>query len=92
MESMVPPVEHPGVILKQVLKDRQVSIAELARRTGVSTKHMSEIANGHTGFSGVLAVKMERALGGFPKAEFWLKAQADYQIYLESQVPKDGAA
>lgn len=70
---------HPGVVLAEALQDRGLTQEAFALKVGVSHKHVNEICNGHTTYSAVLAVAMERVLGA-PNAEFWMALLAAYQI------------
>jgi HTH-type transcriptional regulator/antitoxin HigA len=70
---------HPGLILRQVLEQRNVRQSELAERTGLSAKHLNQIVNQSIGITGDVAVLLERALD-IP-ARFWTRAEADYQTF-----------
>jgi HTH-type transcriptional regulator / antitoxin HigA len=59
----------PGETLKDVLDDREISQAELAARTGLTTKTISQIINGAAPLSYDTAEKLELALG--VPARFW---------------------
>lgn len=74
-------IAHPGATLRRELDQRGMSHAEFGRRVGVSAKHVSEIINGKTGYSPEFALAMERVLGS-PKAEYWMKALAEFQVSL----------
>ncbi len=56
-------VVPPGETLLEMLGEESMSQAELARRTGLSTKHISQIANGHVPISTDVAIRLERATG-----------------------------
>jgi HTH-type transcriptional regulator / antitoxin HigA len=75
---------HPGVILRQVLDQRGIRQSELAERAGLTAKHINQIATGNIGISPDVALLRERALGS-PDAQFWVRAEADYQAYLSRQ-------
>lgn len=53
--------------------------SELASRTGLSTKHVNQMVKQLIGISPDVAILLERALG--TPAQFWVKADADYQAY-----------
>lgn len=67
---------HPGETLLEAMADRGVSQSELARRTGVSEKHVSRVVRGLDGISASFAVALEYALA-IP-ASFWVNLQANY--------------
>lgn len=54
--------------------------AEVAKRLGVSAKHLNQVIKGHKGITQSLAAKLE-IVTGFP-AEFWLVHQAKYEARL----------
>ena len=70
----------PGEILAETLTERRMSQAEFARRTDLTQKHISQIINGHTGYSPDVALRFERVLG--VRAEFWLNLQSNYRTDL----------
>jgi HTH-type transcriptional regulator/antitoxin HigA len=71
---------HPGVTLSATLKALEISQAELARRTGLSTKHINQIIQGKAGISPPVAIKLE-FLTGVP-AKFWNALDARFQDWI----------
>ena len=71
---------HPGETLKEILEDRIMTQRELAKRTGVTEKHVSTIINGQKPISVSYAKKLEYALG--IDAMFWINLQANYDKEL----------
>jgi len=67
----------PGEILQEALEERGISNAELARRTGLSEKHVSQLVNSHVSLSMDVALKLERVLG-IP-ANFWLALESNFR-------------
>ena len=78
---------HPGETLKEIITDRSITVTDLARRTGMSRKHLTEVINGKADISSNLAVKLEYTLG--IKSIFWNNLQAQYndelQLFAEKQ-------
>lgn len=83
----------PGETLSEVLTDRGMSQAELARRAGLSTKHINQIISGAASLSAETAVKIEFVTG--VPAQLWTALEAVHQVAqtrddessrLESQV------
>ncbi|WP_410659897.1 HigA family addiction module antitoxin [Amycolatopsis sp. lyj-112] len=70
---------HPGEILKEQLDEQRVSQADLARRAGLSTKHVNQIVQGVVSLSPDIAVRLERATG--VSAETWNQLEAVYQTH-----------
>jgi HTH-type transcriptional regulator/antitoxin HigA len=67
----------PGEFLAELLDERGISQAELARRMGRPTKTMNEIVNGKAAITAQTALQLERVLG--VGARFWLNAEAAYR-------------
>jgi len=70
----------PGETIQDLLEQRSWTQAELATRTGFTTKHISELIKGHSGLSEDAALKLERVLGG--SARFWLNLESQYREQL----------
>jgi addiction module HigA family antidote len=74
----------PGNIIKyDVLEPMHLSIAEAARRLGVSRASLSRVVNGKAGISAGLALRLEKA--GVSTARTWLAMQANYELWLAMQ-------
>jgi len=67
---------HPGETLKEMLEDRDMTQRELAIRSDVTEKHISNIVNCLKPISVSFAKKLEYALG--VDASFWINLQANY--------------
>lgn len=70
----------PGETLAEVLEVRQMSQAELARRTGLSAKHINLILKGTAPITPDTALKLERVLN-IP-ARIWNALEVNYQGHL----------
>ncbi|MGV9385036.1 ImmA/IrrE family metallo-endopeptidase [Nonomuraea sp. NPDC003707] len=81
---------HPGALLRQVLEARGIRQSELAERTGLTPKHVNQVVKEIIGISGDVALLLERALG--IDAEFWIRADADYQAYSSRERAKASLA
>lgn len=82
----------PGETLKEHLEDIDMSQADLAKRTGLTTKHINEIINGKASISQDTSLKLENVLG-IP-ASFWNNLEASYQetkarLEAENQILKE---
>ncbi len=73
----------PGETIADMLDDRDMTQAELARRLGVSVKHVNQIINGAATVSAELALGLEKVLGA--TAAFWSTREALYQSKLAEQ-------
>ena len=55
-----------------------LTVAETARRLGVSRKQLSDIVNGRAGISPEMTIRLDKAFGG--GAETWYRLQAAYDL------------
>lgn len=70
---------QPGRMLQRELDARGISQAQLAARSGLSTKHVNLVIKGNATLSPDVAVTLEQVLG--TPAEFWLSLEAAYQAH-----------
>ncbi len=56
-----------------------LTVTAAARGLGVSRKALSELLNGHSGISPVMAIRLSKAFGG--SAESWLRHQLQYDLW-----------
>jgi len=76
----MPPVVHPGRLLKRELAARGLSANRLALDLGVPSGRITDILNGRRGISADTAVRLGRYFGNRP--QFWLDLQGQYEIAL----------
>ena len=70
---------HPGLSVRHdCLEPLGLTVAEAAKRLGVSRKQLSDIVNGHSGISPEMAIRLDRAFGG--DANTWYRLQAAYDL------------
>ncbi len=75
----LPPV-HPGEILREeYIKERNLTVTQVARGLGVARENLSAIVNGRAGISPELAVKLSEAFGN--TTQFWVNLQT-HQIRI----------
>ena len=70
----------PGDVLGYELELRGMSQQELAKRTGLSAKHVVAVMKSKSAITPETAIKLERALG--MPADYWLKLESQYQETL----------
>jgi len=70
---------QPGRMLQRELDEHSISQAQLAARTGLSTKHINLVIKGTAAMSPEVAVTLEQVLGS--PAETWLRMEAAYQTH-----------
>lgn len=69
---------HPGELLGDYMQDRGWNQRELARRWGVTPKHVCEVLAGRAPISVRLALRLEYL---FPRpARFWINLQSRYDL------------
>jgi len=67
----------PGGTLSDTLEALGMTQAELARRTELTTKHISQIVTGDAAISPTVSLKLERVIG--VPGHFWAALEANYQ-------------
>jgi addiction module HigA family antidote len=77
MKSM-PPIAHPGRLLKRELAARALSANRLALAIGVPSGRITDILNGRRSISADTAVRLGRYFGNRP--QFWMDLQGQYDI------------
>ena len=75
---------HPGLLLEDYLGE--TSLAEAARRLGVTRATLSRIRNGHSAISADMAVRLGMLFGTGP--ELWIGMQGSYDLWVELQKPR----
>jgi addiction module HigA family antidote len=72
------PTIHPGELLREILEDRGMSQAELARAIGVSPMRISHVVRETRPVTADLALRFGRAFGQSP--QLWMGLQTDYDL------------
>lgn len=67
----------PGEVLNYELELRGMSQQELAKRTGITPKHIISLVKAKSAITPETAIKLERALG--MPADYWLNLESFYQ-------------
>jgi HTH-type transcriptional regulator/antitoxin HigA len=80
--SLVPAPEPdyaipPGETLRERLEELGMSQADLARRTGLTPKHVNQVLKGAASLSADVALRLEYATG--TPTKWWLRLEADYR-------------
>ena len=79
---------HPGEVLKELFIPTGLTVAEAARRLGVSRQALSAILNGRSGVSAEMALRLSKALGTSP--DVWLGMQMQYDLWQAKRKPPKG--
>jgi antitoxin HigA-1 len=76
---------HPGVVFtRRCLAKTSLRQDEIAKRIGISTKHLSRFANGHVHVGVDLARKLEACTN--ISAQAWLNYQTQYDLYTTEKL------
>jgi len=79
MKRNLAPV-HPGEILREdYIKERGLTVTEVAKGIGIARANLSAIVNERAGISSELAVKLSEAFGN--TAQFWINLQKNYELW-----------
>lgn len=79
LKRNLPPL-HPGEILREeYLKERGLTVTEVARGLGVARGNLSAILNERAGISPEMAVKLSEAFGN--STQFWVNLQNNYEVW-----------
>lgn len=71
---------HPGEILREMfIKERNLTITEVAEGIGIARANLSAIVNERAGISPELAIKLSEAFGN--SGEFWINLQKNYELW-----------
>jgi len=83
LKRKLPPT-HPGEILREMfIKERGLTITEVAKGLNVARANLSAVINGHLGISPELAIKLSEAFGN--TAQFWVNLQNNYELWHAEQ-------
>ena len=79
---------HPGRSVRHdCLEPLGLTVTEAAKGLGVSRKQLSDIVNGRSGISPVMAIRLDKAFGG--GADTWYRLQAAYDL-AQAMTQADG--
>jgi len=76
--NAMPPIAHPGRLLKRALAARSLNANRLALALGVPSGRITDILNGRRSISADTAVRLGRYFGNRP--QFWMDLQGQYDI------------
>jgi addiction module HigA family antidote len=74
----MPPIVHPGRLLKRELLARGLGANRLALDLGVPSGRITDILNGRRSITADTAVRLGRYFGNGP--QFWLNLQSQHDI------------
>ncbi len=71
---------HPGLVLKDELRERNVTPTALARQIDVPPNRIGQIIGGKRSVTGDTALRLGRWFGTDP--QFWLNLQVHYDLVI----------
>ena len=74
----MPPIAHPGRLLRREIEARALSANRLALDLGVPSGRVTDILNGRRSITADTAVRLGRYFGN--GAQFWLDLQSQHDI------------
>jgi addiction module HigA family antidote len=84
------PAVHPGALMREILEDHaKLTIAEAARRMGVSRPALYAVLNGTAAVTADMALRFAGLTGGAP--ELYLNMQTGYDLEAARQRLKETA-
>ena len=78
---------HPGEMIKDELRERQMTQKQLAAETGIKPSVLSETVNGKRSVSMNVALALEKALG-IP-VDIWMNMQTQYDLDTANIADRD---
>ena len=75
---------HPGVYLKELLRELKLSQYRLARDLGVPAMRINHIVNGKRPVTAELALRLGRYFGQNPR--YWINLQSRYDMDIAEDV------
>ncbi|MDE0059514.1 MAG: HigA family addiction module antitoxin [Defluviicoccus sp.] len=83
----MPPISHPGKLLKREIEARRLSASRLALDLGVPSGRVTDILNGRRSITADTAIRLGLYFGNSPA--FWTGLQSQYDI---ARVERDRGA
>ena len=74
---------HPGLVLKDEIRERNITPTALARQIDVPPNRIGQIIAGKRSITGDTARRLGRWFGTDP--QFWLNLQAHYDLVMADQ-------
>ncbi|SFM28501.1 addiction module antidote protein, HigA family [Gracilibacillus orientalis] len=69
-----------GFVIKDYLDELEISQKDLAKRMGISEKHISNLLNGKSRLTEDFAIRLEKIIHSVP-ASYWLNYESKYREY-----------
>ena len=82
IQNRLPPI-HPGEYLKEILDELDISQADFARTTGLSTMRISYVIRGKRPVTAEMGLIFAKAFEQTP--QYWLNLQANYDLKIAEE-------
>ncbi len=69
---------HPGLLVKECLDDLGVSVAEAAKRLGITRQQLHNVIAGRSNVTPEMAIRFEKGFGS--TADTWLRMQVNHDL------------
>ena len=80
---------HPGEVIRELcLKPLNLSVTDAAQALGVTRKALSELLNGRSGVSPMMALRLAKAFD--TSAEMWLEMQQQFDLWQARKLARLG--
>jgi addiction module HigA family antidote len=74
---------HPGLIVRDVIDNTELTVTEAAVRLGVTRTTLSRLLNGKADISPMMALRLSKLFGN--SVEMWVNLQAHYDVWKIQQ-------
>lgn len=70
---------HPGeILLNQIVKPNNLTVDKAAKYLGITRPTLSNIVNGKSAITPIMAIRISKVFGGNPA--FWVRLQTSYDL------------
>lgn len=80
--------QHPGMELRQIISELQISPTQLAKEVDVSASRINQIVNGKRSITVDTAIRLGRVLTR--NAQYWLQRQMEYDLFTAQHTDNRG--
>ncbi len=80
-KDTLPPIQHPGLLLKEGIDDYGISQYRLGKELSIAHSTISGICHGRQSITVPIALKLGKYLG--TSAEYWINLQRRYDMETE---------
>ncbi|UKB79563.1 HigA family addiction module antitoxin [Chryseobacterium sp. MEBOG07] len=75
---------HPGeILLNQIVKANNLTVDKAAKHLGITRPTLSNIVNGKSAITPIMAIRISKVFGGNPA--FWIRLQSAFDLRKAEQ-------